>query len=119
MCGILAVFTTLANLTVLIVFLTNKKLMNGQTIYRMSLAMSDILVGIFVFPTFIGTSINHQLSNFLSYSEEPTSYINAVGFFTMQTSHASVLTLTAAATDRFRVVYRPLTYNKQSSISVA
>ena len=34
---------------------TNKDLHNGQAIYRMSLAMSDLLVGIVVFPTFIST----------------------------------------------------------------
>ena len=54
-CSILALITILTNLTVLGLTFPNKDLRNGQAIYRMSLAMSDFLVGTVVFPTFIST----------------------------------------------------------------
>ena len=53
--GLLAVATFVCNATILGVLLRNKKLQNGQAIYRLSLAFADILVGAIVFPTFIST----------------------------------------------------------------
>jgi len=53
--GLLAVATFVCNATILGVLLCNKKLQNGQAIYRLSLAFADILVGAIVFPTFIST----------------------------------------------------------------
>lgn len=54
-CALLALVTTASNATVLVVLFTNKKLMNSQAIYKISLAFADLLVGIVVFPTFIST----------------------------------------------------------------
>ena len=54
-CALLALATTVCNATVLAVFFTNKKPMNSQVVYKVSLAFADLLVGIFVFPTFIST----------------------------------------------------------------
>ena len=124
LCGILAVATTLSNITVLIVLLTNKKLINGQTIYRISLAMSDIFAGIIVFPTFIYTRFNSFtvfLKNGLIYVNINLShtYVNVVGFFTMLNLLVSIFTLIAAAVDRFKTIYRPLTYNAKSTMTIA
>ena len=114
--AVLAVTTALSNLTVLIVFCTNKKLINGQAVYRISLAISDVFTGIIVFPSFIISSFRH-LNNLEDIHLKNDFYVDAIGFFTMLTLHVSIFTLTAGVIDRFKVVYRPLSYNVQSSIS--
>ena len=50
---VLAVTTPFSNLTVLIVFCINRKLINGQAVYRIPLGISDFFTGITVFPSFI------------------------------------------------------------------
>ena len=85
--------------------------------YRISLAISDFFTGIIVFPSFIISSfrpLNTTKDNQSAYDP----YIYAIGFFTMLSLHVSVFTLIAAVIDRFKVVYRPLSYNVQSSISL-
>ena len=109
-CAILAVATTFTNITILLVLFTNPKLMNGQTVYRISLALSDILGGIIIFPSFIYSYVNYGN---VTYNNV---YIDAVGFFTVLNFHVSMFTLIAAAIDRFKVVYYPLTYNAISTI---
>ena len=116
-CGVLALATTLSNVTVLIVFSTNKKLMNGQTVYRISLAVSDFFTGTVIFPAFIITPI-YQLVTDGNLKVEK-AYVDAVGFFATLNSHVSAFTLTAASFDRFKVVYHPLSYNLKLSISTA
>ena len=112
-CGILAAATTFPNITILLVLFTNPKLMNGQTVYRISLALSDILGGIIIFPSFIYFYVN---DGNVTYNNV---YIDAVGFFTMLNLHVSMFTLIAAAIDRFKVIYNPLTYNAISTITSA
>ena len=112
-CGILAVATTLANITVLIVLVTNKKLMKRQAVYRISLAMSDVLAGIIVFPSYIYSYCNSETVSFNK------TYVNVIGFFTFLSSYVSILTLLASAIDRFKVVYRPLTYKDNSNTAFA
>ena len=112
-CGILAVATTLTNATILMVFSTKKKLINGQEVYRISLAMSDFLAGIIVFPTFIYSYFTYGCGKY------DQIYVNVVGFFTMLNLHVSISTLVAAAIDRFKAVYRPLTYNAKTHIKIA
>ena len=87
--------------------------MNGQTVYRISLALSDILAGIIIFPSFIYSYVNYGN---VTYNNV---YIDAVGFFTMLNWHVSMFTLIAAAIDRFKVIYNPLTYNAISTITSA
>ena len=113
MCGILAVATTFTNITILIVLFTNPKLMNGQVVYRISLVLSDILAGIIIFPSFIYSYVSYGNVIYM-YNN---IYIDAVGFFTMLNLHVSMFTLIAAAIDRFKVVYYPLTYNAISTIT--
>ena len=87
--------------------------MNRQTVYRISLAMSDVLAGIIVFPSNIYSYCN---SGTISFNE---TYVNVIGFFTFLSLYASALTLLASAIDRFKVVYRPLTYKGKSNIPIA
>ena len=112
-CGILAVATTFTNITILIVLFTNPKLMNVQAVYRISLALSDILTGIIIFPSFIYFYVSYGNVNYNNI------YIDAIGFFTMLNFHVSMFTLIAAAIDRFKVVYYPLIYNAISTITSA
>ena len=112
-CGILAVAITLANVTVLIILFTNKKLMKRQAVYRISLAMSDVLTGIIVFPSYVYSYGN---SGIISFNE---TYVNVIGFFTWLSLCASILTLLAFAIDRFQVVYRPLTFKDNTNITFA
>ena len=95
--GILAVATTFAKIIVPLVLLTNKKLINGQAVYRISLAMSDAAVGIVVFPAFICTSLIQQNININSYFLQPTLCINAINFFTIVRVHITIFSLAAAA----------------------
>ena len=112
-CGILAVATSFTNITILIVLFTNQKLMNGQAVYRICLALSDILTGIIIFPSFIYFYVSYGN---VAYNN---IYIDAAGFFTTLNFHVSMFTLIAAAIDRFKVVYYPLTYNAISTITPA
>uniref|UniRef100_H2Y393 G-protein coupled receptors family 1 profile domain-containing protein n=2 Tax=Ciona intestinalis TaxID=7719 RepID=H2Y393_CIOIN len=48
-CGILAVVIVLANATVIVVFCRSRKPWSTQTVYKLSMAIADLLVGLFVF----------------------------------------------------------------------
>ena len=91
--------------------------MNGQTVYRISLAVSDFFTETVIFPAFIITTIYQFVTNGNLKVEK--AYVDAVGFFEMLSLHVSAFTLTAAAFDRFKVVYHPLSYNLKLSISTA
>ena len=118
-CGLLAVATTFSNVTVLIVFFTNKKLMSGQAVYRISLAIANFIVRIIIFPTFITSNIKHiQEVLFLQFYSF-TPYVDIVGFFLVLSYHATLFTLISATIDRFRAVYRPWKYDLKSSIFLA
>ena len=49
----MAVVTTVVNLLVILVLSTSKKLSNSQSIYKLSLAAADLLVGVIVLPSCI------------------------------------------------------------------
>ena len=129
---------------VLGVLLINKKLIHAQAVYRMSLALADLLVGIAVFPSFIYISlfyfsgrltINKQSTstslhlnqsiefntflNTVLHSTLSQKYINAMGVFTVVSTLVSVKTLTIAAIDRFAAIYRPLRYHTLSPTKIA
>ena len=148
-CTILAFAITLSNLTVLGVFLTNNTKCNAQVVYRVSLAISDLLVGILIFPAFVynifyylngGLKIKDQNNPTNSIFNEDNhnttvdliledghivqftlsySYLGAIGFVTTLTILVSINTLTVAAIDRFVAVYRPLKYRILPTISFA
>jgi len=76
---ILAIIITICNLTVLGVLFSNKKLLNGQVVYRISLAFADSLVGLIVFPTFLSTfSQSHLMTYELG---QPSNLIEATGLW--------------------------------------
>ena len=146
-CLILAVATTHGNATVIGVFSANKDLFCSQAIYRTCLAMSDLMVGIVIFPTFISTlylilhsSPNFEIgANFSKFEREeecknvswkeiqvpefppsiPQPYYDVVGFFSSFSILVSINTLVGAAIDRFLAIYRPLKYHESVTISLA
>ena len=138
--------TTFSNATVLGVFLFVEESSSVQTFCRISLAVSDVLVGIIVFPTFISTlvlTLNQRpalerddgfwnctypcrdgagRNDFLTLHCDPAipqMYNDAIGFFTSLSVLVSLYTLVAAAFDRFWVVYRGLNYNPASANRIA
>ena len=145
----MAVAVTICNITILIVFFTNKKLQNGQAIFKISLAFSDLLVGLVVFPSMIVNSLstetwrnemssvqnrtrkaNNSFPNQILIEkvrstpvrlcwEFPSFYINAIGFFTVLSIGVSMCTLVAAALDRFMAVYKPLQYQQPAAMKIA
>lgn len=52
-CGLLAVIVTLVNLTVVMAYIFNPNLLHSQGVYKVSLAVADILTGLIIFPSFI------------------------------------------------------------------
>ena len=127
--------------------------MNAQTVYKISLAFSDLLVGVFVYPTsviilikslysdvrsrfftFVGNysfSNNVKITNYtknpyspfsetlVDKTDEDKQFFNAVGVLQVISVGVSVYTLVAAAGDRFKAIYRPLTYKSATAISTA
>ena len=87
--------------------------MNGQEIYRISLASSDILTGIIVFPSYI---CSYSDSRSVCFNK---TYLNVVGFFTLLSIYVSIFSLIAAAIDRFKALYRPLKYNAKAIVTMA
>ena len=87
--------------------------MNRPAVYRISLAMSDVLAGIIVFPSNIYSYCN---SGTVSFNE---TYVNVIGFFSWLNIHVSIFSLIAAAIDRFKVVYRPLKHNAKATVTIA
>lgn len=74
-CVLLGLAITISNITVIVVFYTHKNMRNSQAIYKVSLAIADLLVGAVVFPTFISTLQRMYLSqhslgkNYSNYEE--------------------------------------------------
>ena len=115
----MAVATTISNVTVLVVLLTDKSLMDAQAVYRISLAISDFFVGIIIFPTYILTNFIYLTNDVSLQMNRWKSYYFAVGFFMVLSFHVSVLTLAAAAIDRFKAIYEPLEYDHIHSLHLA
>ena len=148
-CGILAISIIVANLTIIIVILRNSRFPTSQLIYKLSLAFADILVGIFVVPSFIitlylfhvgpyqrktdiknsFTDIDGNSNNFsdsfdqnanIYYRPETTqTYRNFFGFMTIFTFTISVYTLMFASYDRFGALSNPLRYNSDKAKNYA
>ena len=143
--------TTFFNFIVILVICTNKKRNRDQPsvgiVYRLSLALSDFLVGLFVFPSNIITlsqvyqgrlrlgevTLRRHFTVFttdlfLVPPENVTcSYpfvslqqclVDSFGFFTIFSFVVSGYTLVAASIDRFIAVYRPFFYRAPRRISV-
>ena len=75
-CGVFAIVTTICNITVLMVHFVNRKLINAQAVYKISLAISDFLVGVVVvFPSFISSLVKSVISPL------QTKYLTFVGYY--------------------------------------
>jgi len=144
-----AVLITVVNVLVIIVLSTTKELLyTSQSIYKLSLAAADLLVGVVVMPTSIYSFIKyffHPISPsnttriVTGYQEINGSYVkmnktvinvmyfqdvnyhghNFVGFMTSMSILTSVYTLAAASFDRFFAVYKPFSYNKGKAVRYA
>ena len=142
-CGILALSIIIANLTIIIVILRNPRFPTSQLIYKLSLAFADMLVGIFVVPSFISTLYiayfgSLQRKNYhgqtganesLAISNETfdkdanvfyrkafdQAYLNFFGFITVLSLFNSVFTLMFASIDRFRSLSNPLGFNREKA----
>ena len=141
-CGILALSVIIANLTIIIVILRNRQFPTCQLIYKLSLAFADVLVGIFVLPSFI-TSLylfhvgayqrktevvnyfqenNKNLTTYIYqfdmnaniyYKPEISSaYLNFFGFITSFSFFNSAFILMFASIDRYNSLSNPLRYKK-------
>ncbi|XP_039254323.2 uncharacterized protein LOC120331318 [Styela clava] len=131
--GLLSVASTLTNTIALIVFWKNKKLRDSQGIYKISLAVADLLIGVFVFPTVIETMKRAYMPSMLLHHRETddgmspkmdigsfnSRYFNFIGFFSTWSNSVSVYILVMASFDRFMVVFRPLRYNLYTAKSLA
>ncbi|XP_002131810.4 uncharacterized protein LOC100185762 [Ciona intestinalis] len=141
-CSILAVAIVVANLSVILVFMLNKKLRNSQGVYKMSLACSDFLVGVVVVPSipislYMRLNIPETMGMSYNASNLPVqnvgirfddvphlpgintvyyrSYLNAIGFFTTTSFIISIYSLMMASFDRFSIVRKPLAYSKDGA----
>ncbi|XP_018667121.3 uncharacterized protein LOC104265620 isoform X1 [Ciona intestinalis] len=136
-CGILSFFIVIANASVLGVTLLNKNLRHSQGIYKMSLAIADLLVGLIVLPTFpksmsnhfqydqvqgtgvwVASGVNNTWTD--TYQPQATSsftwpYLRAIGFFSTVSFMASVYSLLMASFDRLSVVRLHLKYSKEDA----
>ncbi|XP_039261005.2 histamine H2 receptor-like [Styela clava] len=113
-CVIMSLLTTIANVVVIGVFLKTEKLRNNQSLYKMSIAFSDLIVGLFVFPSIIVTT-------YFSYSSSnlPFGYYNTIGFITTLSVSVSLLTLIMSGFDRVFAMMRPMKYSHRSTRKIA
>ena len=143
----LALAIVICNATVLGVLSLRKK--DAQSIYRLSLAVADLIMGIFAIPISFGTEHNHLvqsppfanlrnvtgyvIANDSSLQIQPavvkvkdllpdtfsSSSISAFGFFNGISVIVSVCSLVAASFDRFVAIVYPLRYNEVKAIFAA
>nr|XP_039254029.1 uncharacterized protein LOC120331068 [Styela clava] len=142
----LGILTLLANLMVIAVYWYKKNMNNSQTVYRVTLAIGDTLVGAVVFPTFISSlfllfltrlymgdyvkpmkneSINgiplqpqrYPIGHFRNAFTQP--YLDGVGFFTSFSIIISVYTLMLASFDRMAAMSCPMSYDRRRARNIA
>lgn len=138
--GLMAILTIVGNLTIMLVFTKNPQLRNSQAIFKITLAIGDIIVGSAVLPTFISTfyiftvvpeklgkeTILLGNNSLPQYDAGPGSgdkiselYLQIVGFCTSFSLFVSVYSLTIASFDRLSAIMRPLVYNRGNAQSWA
>ncbi|XP_039272659.2 uncharacterized protein LOC120346933 isoform X2 [Styela clava] len=128
--GLLSCAITLANTTVLIVFLSSKSnQINSQKIYKISIAVADLIVGVLVIPSMVETMRRtllprkvdgvHKLHTKITSEAYSDTFISLSGFFTSLSISVSIYSLMMASIDRLLVVYRPLSYEKFRAIFTA
>ena len=141
----LALATAFGNATILGV-LSHKK-QTVQSIYRLSLAVADFIMGVVVIPIYLWSAYNRlvqsplfsELTNITGYDSAlsmqpvvvelkgllPNKYssnyvaVSAIGFFNVLSSSTSAFSLVAVAFDRFVAMHRPLKYKHSKAIFAA
>ena len=139
--GVLSFAIVICNATILGVL--SSKTQDVKSIYRLSLAVADFIMGVFVIP--ISTGIKYRnlvqgpaftedndnsvpmqpevvklkvVDDRLSY-KFPSSYASAIAFFGVLSLSVSVGSLVAASFDRFVAISRPLRYKKLTAVFAA
>ena len=143
----LAFAIVICNATILGVL--SLKTQDVQSIYRLSLAVADFILGVVVIPIRIGTKFwllvqtpsftelrnvsGYVIANDSSLPMQPvlvelkglqpekssSFFVSAVGFFAFLSLWVSMSSLIAASFDRFVAIYRPLRYNASKAIFAA
>ena len=143
----LAIAIVICNVQIMGVISFQKR--NVQSIYRLSLAVADFIMGVFVIPMYIGIEYKHferslsftelrnvtgyMIANDKSLPMQPVSvkiknlagnnvssiYASTLGFFMVLSLLVSVSSLVAASIDRFVAIFRPLKYNDLKAIFAA
>ena len=119
--GVLAFFITTANFLVLLVAFRSAVMNNIPGYFKTSLAVADLLIGVFVLPFAI---YNRYVCLFqpLPYRDEgqepkvtdyfSQTYVNFTGIVTTVSIFTSVYTLGVASADRYLAVIHPFRYQK-------
>ena len=143
----LAIAIVICNVQIMGVLSFQKR--NVQSIYRLSLAVADFIMGVFVIPMYVGREYKHfersssftELRNVTGYviandkslpmqpvvvevknlagNNVPNIYVSALGFFMVLSLLVSISSLVAASIDRFVAIFRPLKYNDLKAIFAA
>ena len=124
--GVLTLTTVVANFLILIIFFRTSILNNIPGYFKLSLAFSDLGVGIIIMPSFIynryrkthtplpyrNDTMRINLNDYFS-----QSYIQASGFFWIFFVFVSLYTLCAASVDRYLAITRPFKYEKRKYLT--
>ena len=143
----LAIAIVICNVQIIGVLSLQKR--NVQSIYRLSLAVADFIMGVFVIPMYIGIEYEHfsrsssftELRNVTGYviatdkslpmqpvvvevknlagDNVSNTYASTLGFFMVLSILVSISSLVAASIDRFVAIFRPLKYNDLKAIFAA
>ena len=107
---ILAVVITISNFLVLFVYLRTTEMSNVPGYFKVSLAVADLIVGAVVLP---GSAFMSYTRDLAILSFQPSNFFSChfkciMGFFTIMSVSASILTMFTASVDRFLKVSMPL-----------
>ncbi|XP_015253584.1 PREDICTED: trace amine-associated receptor 1-like [Cyprinodon variegatus] len=109
--GLLSVITVLGNILVIISIIYFKQLHTPSNYLIVSLAVTDLLVGVVVFPL----SVSFSLSSCLHYR---SLFCKIRDSFDVILSSTSILNLCCISVDRYYAVCQPLTYRSKINNSV-
>ena len=124
-------------MSVLAVILTTKSLRHSQSCYKASIATSDVMLALFVFPSMINNLtkqnylsligsevvVNSSANFIYSIPSEPEifqqAYLNVFGILSMLVILVSIYTLVLASADRLYAVTYPLKYRKSNTKAIS
>ena len=118
---------------VIIVITRDKKLHNSQSRYKISMAVSDLIVAIFVIPSIINNTWQYayhskqsvmvnekqKLKFSFSLNTNSTAYAKTFTIFIYSTGFITVYSLVFAAIDRLLVVVYPFFYRSYNMTKVS